>query len=98
MSKRHVVAALLASAAAALATSCVATLWVPVGPPPEQVEIGGAAPGPGFIWVDGWWTWRSRWIWEPGHWARPPHASARWERGHWDRGQRGWRWTEGRWR
>ena len=49
-------------------------------PPPAPVsETIVAAPGPGFVWVGGYWGWGGgRWRWEGGHWARPPHAGARW--------------------
>lgn len=79
------------------AAGCVAGVWVPLGPPGDQVEVQGLVPGPGYVWIDGYWAWHDRWMWQPGRWARPPHPGARWERGRWDHDRRGWRWREGRW-
>lgn len=47
-------------------------------PPAPLVEAVPVAPGPGFIWIGGCWVWRSHWVWERGHWARPPHHGAVW--------------------
>lgn len=69
-------------------------------PPPPLVVAGpvGPPPGPGFVWVDGYWDWfDGRWVWTPGRWVLPPHAHAVWvaptfhpwhdhfrfHRGHW---------------
>ena len=49
------------------------------GPPAPLAETVVAAPGPGFVWVDGYWGWTGgRWEWSGGHWARPPHRGAVW--------------------
>lgn len=48
-------------------------------PPAPMAETIVASPGPGFIWVGGYWGWvGNRWSWQGGHWARPPHAGAIW--------------------
>ena|ERR1041385_6707971 len=47
-------------------------------PPAPIVEETVVAPGPGFVWVGGAWVWHGRWVWEHGHWARPPHPGAVW--------------------
>jgi hypothetical protein len=62
---------------------------VEVAAPVAEVEVGGAppapvvesvtvAPDPAFIWIGGAYMWRGGWVWEPGHWARPPHPGAIW--------------------
>lgn len=52
---------------------------VTMEPPHPYTEVIGIAPGPGFIWVGGYWHWYgSRWVWYRGHFARPPHAGAMW--------------------
>jgi hypothetical protein len=56
------------------------------------------APGPEYVWIEGYWGWHGRWIWEPGRWAVRPHPNARWEAGHWEHGHRGYYWREGHWR
>lgn len=64
-------------------------------PPPPAYVAGpvGVAPGPGYVWVDGYWNWvDGRYVWVPGRWVLPPHPHAvwvapsiefRWHRGHW---------------
>ncbi len=47
----------------------------PPPPPPYAYRARGMAPGPGYVWVDGYWVSRGhRWHWVSGHWAPPPHA------------------------
>ena len=47
-------------------------------PPPVVVETQTISPGPDFIWIGGVWAWHGRWVWEGGHWGRPPHPGAVW--------------------
>ena len=47
-------------------------------PPMPEVETMTIAPGPGFVWVPGAWSWRGQWVWDRGHWAHPPQAGAVW--------------------
>ena len=47
-------------------------------PPAPVVEEIGMAPAPGFIWIGGYWGWNGRWMWQSGHWGRPPHRGALW--------------------
>ncbi len=99
--KRKRVSALLVAvglSAVVTAASCVATAWVPLGPPGAQVEVQTMAPGPGFIWINGWWEWHGDWAWHRGYWARPPRPRATWEPPRWEHGERGWRWHPGQWR
>jgi len=96
--KTSLAAPLLAGAAALFAGGCMASLWVPIGPPDAVVDVHGVIPGPGYAWVDGYWEWHNRWAWQPGHWERPPRASAAWHRGYWEHGARGYRFHRGYWR
>ena len=96
--RRSLAAALLLGSSVLFGMGCVASLWVPVGPPDALVEVQSVVPGPGYVWVEGFWEWHDRWVWQPGHWARPPHQGALWVRGNWEHGQRGWRWHRGHWR
>jgi hypothetical protein len=77
---------------------CETTLWVPTGPPAARVDVAVPAPGPGLIWIDGWWDWQGSWVWRPGRWERPPYPHSTWESGRWIHGRRGWRRTRGHWR
>ena len=44
----------------------------------------GYVPGPGFIWIGGYWHWNGRWVWNRGHYERPPHAGAAWVRARYE--------------
>lgn len=70
-------------------------------PPPRPVYgVVGVAPGPGYVWCDGFYDLRdSRWIWSPGYWARSPRPRAVWAPGSWQYSPRyGYRFHKGRWR
>jgi len=70
---------------------------VAVEPPPPVVETYGVAPGPGFVWIGGYWNWvGGRHVWVGGHWdrGRPGYA---WEPHHWVHEGGGWRLAQGRW-
>ena len=50
-------------------------------PPAPVAEVVGVAPGPGFIWIGGYYHWYGgRWVWYRGHYERPPHPGAAWVR------------------
>ncbi|MBZ5602987.1 MAG: YXWGXW repeat-containing protein [Acidobacteriia bacterium] len=68
-------------------------------PPPMRGEVVGVAPGPGYVWVNGYWGWRGNaYSWVPGYYARPPHAHAVWVSPRWDRDRGRYRFREGHWR
>jgi len=68
-------------------------------PPPVIVESPGPPPGPGFVWIHGYWIHpHARYEWVRGHWERPPHARAVWAAPRWERTEHGWRHEPGRWR
>jgi hypothetical protein len=48
-------------------------------PPPPMAEQIGPPPGPGWVWVPGYWEGRGdRWYWVSGRYMQPPHPGARW--------------------
>jgi hypothetical protein len=52
---------------------------VDTAPPPPVYETVGIAPGPGYFWIGGYYHWSgARWVWNRGHYARPPHPGAAW--------------------
>ncbi|MBI3696724.1 MAG: YXWGXW repeat-containing protein [Acidobacteria bacterium] len=70
-----------------------------VPPPPPGVEVYGLAPGPGHVWVNGYWAWRGGgYAWAPGYWARPPRPHARWAPGQWVYRHGGYYYQPGGWR
>jgi hypothetical protein len=70
------------------------------GPPPApRYGVMGIAPGPGYVWTDGYWDRRGgQWAWIDGRWLRPPHRRAVWVPGTWRQERGGWRFHRGYWR
>jgi hypothetical protein len=68
-------------------------------PPPVQVGMVGVAPGPGYVWTDGYHAWRgNHYAWVPGRWVRPPHHHAAWVPAHYRAIPGGWTFVPGHWR
>jgi hypothetical protein len=68
------------------------------GPPPPRVEYYGVAPGPGYVWVPGYWQWSSNtYVWVPGRWATPPHPRAVWIPGRYVQRRGGYLYRPGHW-
>ncbi|HEY7290289.1 MAG TPA: hypothetical protein VH583_10680 [Vicinamibacterales bacterium] len=95
-------AALVAALAAVASPGCASPsgrVYVHVGPPAPIVEARVAAPGPGYVWLPGYYRWNgAAYVWAPGRWERPVRPSARWVPGHWVHEHRGWYFAEGHWR
>jgi len=54
-------------------------------PPAPVAEVVGIAPGPGLIWIGGYYHWYGgRWVWYRGHYERPPHPGAVWVRARYE--------------
>ena len=83
-----------------LMTACAERRYeVPGPPPPPRAGMMGYAPGPGFVWCDGYWDLRGgRWFWVNGRWDRPPRARAMWVPGRWEPRGHGYKFYRGRWR
>jgi hypothetical protein len=72
---------------------------VPAPPAPYVVGAVGYAPGPGYVWVDGFWNLNGgRWAWVNGRWAVPPRGHAAWVADRWEHHGNGWRYHRGHWR
>jgi hypothetical protein len=68
-------------------------------PPPPVVERRPSAPSREYIWIDGYWNWNGdKYVWERGHWARPPRERTVWVAPRYERHERGYRYTPGQWR
>jgi hypothetical protein len=76
----------------------MAEIVVSQAPPTPPQEVIVAAPGPGYVWVPGYYQWHGRWVWERGAWVVRPHPHAVWVGGHWDRRGHDYVWRGGHWR
>ncbi|MBZ5583624.1 MAG: hypothetical protein LAQ30_15725 [Acidobacteriia bacterium] len=74
--------------------------YVGAPPPPPRYHVIGVAPGPGWVWTDGYWDRRGgRWFWVEGRWMRTPHQRTQWVPGRWEETRRGrWAFRRGHWR
>ena len=84
-----------------LLSACAANgaMYVRFAPPPPRYGVIGVAPGPGYMWAEGFWDWRGgNYVWAPGRWMRPPHARAVWDPGVWAQSNRGYAFRRGHWR
>jgi hypothetical protein len=79
--------------------ACAGGYYVSVPPPPPRYGVVGYAPGPGFVWVDGYSDWRGgNWFWAGGSWVRPPRPGAVWVPHRWVPYGRRYRFVRGYWR
>lgn len=70
-----------------------------VPPPAARVEVVGVAPGPEFVWINGYWGLSGGvHVWVPGIWVRPPYRGAVWIVPHWERHYGRYYFYEGHWR
>jgi hypothetical protein len=86
--------------ATTLTISAAAQLSVYIGhpPPPIRYEQRGAIPGPGYAWVDGYWSPQGQhYRWVQGRWGRPPYEGAYSNHPHYDHQRQGWQLHEGHW-
>ena len=90
---------MLLAGTAACAAPARGRVYVAVGPPARVVEARGIAPGPGYVWVEGYHRWTGReYVWVPGRWDRAPRPRAVWVPGHWAQDRHGYYWVDGHWR
>jgi len=88
-----VVAALLALSLGQAACASAAPrgrVYLRVGPPAPVVERRLVSPGPGFVWIPGFYrVERGAYLWVPGRWDPPPRARAVWVPARWVHDRRG---------
>lgn len=95
--KKRILTLLLA--ATLLPAAAFAQVVVRVAPPAPIVETRGPAPGPEYVWEDGYHRWDGgRYVWTPGRWDRPPHPHAHWVAHRWVHRRGGYVLVEGHWR
>lgn len=70
----------------------------PPPPPPPPPEPAPPPPQPGQVWVAGYHRWDGRqYVYERGHYERPPRSNSRYVPGHWEARGRGKVWVNGHW-
>ena len=90
--------ALLFGTALTIPASAQLSVYIGSTPPPVRYERQEPMPGPGYVWVDGYWTPNGRhYRWVQGRWERPPYEGARWSHPHYDHYRQGWQLHEGHW-
>ena len=68
-------------------------------PPPPRREVIPRPPGPGMIWISGYWAWHGdRHMWVAGLYERPPRGHSTWVEARWERRGNGYIFIEGSWR
>lgn len=68
-------------------------------PPAPEVDVMTVSPGPGYVWLAGYWGWESgHRVWFRGHWERPPHGYRVWVAPRWEHSRRGYVFVRGHWR
>lgn len=92
--------ALFVGAAGVVGTASAAEVVIRVGPPhPVYVGPVGVAPGPGYVWTNGYHEWAGeRYEWREGAWVRPPHPHAVWVEHRWVHRHGGYVFVRGYWR
>lgn len=99
MMKKNLLATAVILAGTVLAACGPAYIGASYGPPPPRYGVVGYAPGPGYVWADGYWNYSGgRWGWVGGNWVRPPRPRAVWVRPEWRHEGHGWRFHRGYWR
>ena len=92
------VSGLLVATTLSLPASAQLSVYIGSPPPPLRYEEPGPVPGPGFVWIDGYWTPDgNHYRWVHGRWDHAPYAGAYWSHPHYDRYQDGWHLHEGHW-
>ena len=92
--------AMLAAPASSTASSRISVgISVSFGPPALPIYSQPYCPGPGYLFVPGYWAWDPYYgyFWVPGTWVMAPFAGALWTPGYWAYSDGLFMWYEGYW-
>lgn len=82
----------------ALLVGCAETVAIRTAPPPLPYYDQPYCPGPGYIWVPGYWAYgQDGYYWVPGIWEYAPHAGWLWTPGYWGWSDGEYVWHQGYW-
>ena len=85
-------------ASAAIFNGCAPARYTVTAQPAAPVYARPAAPGVGYVWVDGDWVWSGgTYVYRNGYWARPRGHHV-WVTGTWVHSGRGYYWRKGYWK
>ncbi len=74
-----------------------ADVYTTVRPPAPLVEVVPPQPGPGYAWINGYWSWNgNQYVWQRGHWDVRPRDRV-WVRHGWVRRGDRYVYVPGRW-
>lgn len=60
------------------------TVSAPIAPPLLPIYAQPPIPGPGYLWVPGYWAWDgTEYYWVPGYWEQPPTIGYYWTPSYW---------------
>ncbi len=69
-----------------------------IGPPALPVYVQPICPGPGYLWIPGYWAYGpDGYFWVPGTWALAPESGLLWTPGYWGFGEGVYLWHAGYW-
>jgi hypothetical protein len=79
------VAVILLGVASGAAAQVSVGITIGRPPAPRVVRVQPANPGPGYVWMEGYWyPVGKHYTWHKGYWTRPPYETARWVGPHHD--------------
>jgi WXXGXW repeat (2 copies) len=71
---------------------------VRIGPPALPLYVQPICPGPGYLWVPGYWAYGpDGYFWVPGTWVEPPEVGLLWTPGYWGSENDFYIWHAGYW-
>lgn len=72
--------------------------YATAAPPAPYVEVVDAAPGPDYVWINGYWWWDgAQYVWSRGYWGVPPSRGYVWVAPGWVRDGGRYVFVHGRW-
>jgi len=96
--RNHLFAALALASFSALLFGCAETILIRTAPPPLMVYEQPFCPGPGYLWVPGYWAYGSSgYYWVPGMWEMAPRVGWMWTPGYWGWSDGSYFWRSGYW-
>jgi WXXGXW repeat (2 copies) len=83
---------------ASQAANADVAISVNIAPPALPVYEQPVIPGPGYVWVPGYWAYGPEgYYWVPGTWVEPPEAGLLWTPGYWGWSNGAYLWSAGYW-